>query len=60
MEVHRLKERASQLACPGSQGAVPVVDHMIYTIAFMTERRIDVLALNSGEQAFETIPGGCQ
>lgn len=57
MEVHQLKERASQLACPGRQGVVSIVEKMINTIAFMAKRSTDVLARKSSEQIIEIVPG---
>jgi hypothetical protein len=54
MEVQLLKERASQLAC---QGLVSLFDNLIYTNAFVAERRIGVPAHHSGEQNVKIIPG---
>ncbi len=57
MDVQLLKERASQLACPGRQGTVSVFDHLIYTNAFIAERRNGVPAHNSSEQNTKIVPG---
>ena len=60
MEVHQLKDRASQHARPSSHGVFSLVDHMFYTIAFTMERRIDVLTHKSSAQTFEALLGGRQ
>lgn len=49
MEAQLLKERAYQLAC--------VFDHLIYTCAFIAERRISVSARHSGEQNVKIMAG---
>jgi hypothetical protein len=50
MEVQQLKEKASQLACPGYKCAVSVVDNLINAYVFMAEPKVEVLAHKSGEQ----------
>jgi hypothetical protein len=60
MEVHQLKEGATQLACPSSQGVISVVDYTIFAIALMSKCRNNVPAHESGEQTFEAVQGGCQ
>jgi hypothetical protein len=60
MEVHQLKEGATQLACPSSQGVISEVDYTIFAIALMSKCRNNVPAHESGEQTFEAVQGGCQ
>jgi hypothetical protein len=57
MEVQLLKERASQLACPGRQRMVCVFNHLIYTNVFIAERRIGVSAYHSSEQNVKIMAG---
>ena len=57
MEVQLLKERASQLACPGSQGMASVFENLIYTYAFIAKRRTGVPVHHSGKQNVKIVTG---
>lgn len=57
MEKNKLKEIASQLACPSGEGGLFMGEKMNDTNAFITERSIEMLAPMNGERVVEIGPG---
>lgn len=57
MEKSKLKEIASQLACPSGEGGLSMGEKMNDTNAFITERSIEMLAPMNGERVVEIGPG---
>jgi hypothetical protein len=58
MEVHQLKDRASQHTWPSNPGVAPAVDNVIHTIALVTMRSSYVPTKKTGGQTFEAVWGG--